>query len=100
MKRIIFLLPVVLIALAACDLDNSDYPRRIHFGVDGGTRQVRGSRATTSLTICPTGGGKTLADMDDYTYGLHKDSFIMGHDWLEVKGKVVGGKFTITAMPY
>ena len=98
-RRIILLLPVLLITLSACNLDNSGYPRRMQFGVNGGTREVRGSRATTNVTICSIGGGKTLSNMDENRYGEYQDSFIMAYDWLEVKGKVLDGKLIVTVTP-
>jgi len=100
MKRIIFLLPVVLIALAACNLDNSGYPKKVRFSADGGTTWISGEYSATSPEII-SHSGKTLATPEyrERKGDEEDDTFYVSYDWLTVKGGMHDNVMMLTAQP-
>ena len=88
-------LPLLFIG---CNLDNSDYPQRISFGSNGGTRIIHGDNGCHAIQI-EDGEGHVKAT--SHFYGEEPyDSFIVEYDWLQVRDAVKNNnQLTITAKP-
>lgn len=97
MKNIFGLLPFLLF-LASCNLDNSDYPKKVVFGGSGGTRTIQGDYGYYAISI-EDYNGKVLAT--EQRQGEEPcDSFVVEYDWLCVKGEAIhNNQLTITAAP-
>lgn len=97
MKKI-FGLFFFLLLFVACNLDNSDYPKKVSFGCGGGTQIVHGDNGCYAIQI---EDGKGNVKATSHFYGEEPyDSFIVEYDWLQVRDAVRNdNQLTIMAAP-
>lgn len=97
MKKILGLLSLLLI-LTACNFDNSDYPKKVSFGGNGGTRTIQGDYGHYAIHIEDYNGHVLATEQRNGEEPY--DSFVVEYDWLCIKGETMhNNQLTITAAP-